>query len=409
MGPEELVAAFHAVHALDARSPLTEVNAASTRVAKVRAWCEAADMKIAGLIAAQSPVPERDIARSSRSSSRKAKRDMSRKETVEKVPALGDALANGDIGGEHIDAVTDALAGVEGAVALELARRAGELVDVAKECSPEELARRLRAERRDLDDESGIDRLERQRRDSRYRSKVDPVTGMYKFWGQLDPLSGLKMSNWLAAEVAVRFAEAVPDGAPADPVEKNAFLAALALHGLIERGATGQGATGRGSGRPEMTVVVDTRVRDDHGAPVVDWGLPLDIPHEVLVDLFGQSDVAAVIVRNGAVLHAPGRMNLGRATRLANGAQRRVLRGLYPRCAIPDCPVRFDHCKIHHVTWWRHGGRTDLDNLLPVCFRHHAAIHQEGWTIELAADRTLVVTLPDGTVMSTGPPTRAAA
>jgi hypothetical protein len=201
----------------------------------------------------------------------------------------------------------------------------------------------------------------------------------------------------------------VPEGAPTDPVEKNAFLAALALHGLVERGATGQGATGRGSGRPEMTVVIDTRVADEHGAPVVDWGLPVDLPYEVLVDLFGQSDVAAVIVRNGAVVHAPGRMDLGRTTRLANAAQRRVLRGLYPRCAIPDCPVRFDQCKIHHVVWWRHGGRTDLDNLLPVCFRHHRAIHHEDWTVELAPDRTLLVTLPDGRVMTTGPPRRAAA
>ncbi len=170
---------------------------------------------------------------------------------------------------------------------------------------------RLRAERRKLDDESGVDRLERQRRDSRFRSRVDPVTGMYKFWGQLDPLSGLKFSNWLAAEVAARFAEAVPEGAPSDPVEKQRVSPALALHGLVERGATGQGATGRGSGRPEMTVVIDTRVADEHGAPVVDWGLPVDLPHEVLVDLFGQSDVAAVIVRNGAVVHAPGRMDLG--------------------------------------------------------------------------------------------------
>jgi hypothetical protein len=406
---EDLVGAFESVRALDDRSALTDVKAAATRVAKVRAWCDAADVKIAGLIAALSPVPENDIARSSRSSRRKAKRDMSRKETVEKVPQLGDALANGDVGGEHVDAVTDALAGVEGTAALELARRAGELVEDADGCSPEELARRLRAERRNLDDESGIDRLERQRRDSRYRSRVDPVTGMYKFWGQLDPLSGLKLSNWLAAEVAARFAEAVPEGAPSDPVEKNAFLAALALHGLVERGATGRGATGRGSGRPEMTVVIDTRVADERGAPVVDWGPPVDLPHEVLVDLFGQSDVAAVIVRNGAVVHAPGRMDLGRTTRLANAAQRRVLRALYPRCAIPDCPVRFDHCKIHHVVWWRHGGRTDLDNLLPVCFRHHRAIHHEGWTVELAADRTLLVTLPDGRVMTTGPPRRAAA
>ena len=102
-------------------------------------------------------------------------------------------------------------------------------------------------------------------------------------------------------------------------------------------------------------------------------------------------------------------MNLGRATRLANAAQRRVLRALYPRCAIPDCSVRFDHCKIHHVEWWRNGGRTDLDNLLPVCFRHHRAIHRQGWAVELEADRVLVVRLPNGSSMATGPPRREAA
>ncbi len=158
-----------------------------------------------------------------------------------------------------------------------------------------------------------------------------------------------------------------------------------------------------------ITVVVDTRVSTDDGGPVVDWGLPIELPHQVLVDLFGRADVAAMIVRDGAVVHAPGCVNLGRTTRLANGAQRRVLRGLHPRCAIPDCPVRFDHCKIHHVLWWRHGGRTDLDNLLPVCFGHHQAIHHQGWTVELDADRTLVVRLPGGTSMATGPPSRAAA
>jgi predicted restriction endonuclease len=63
---------------------------------------------------------------------------------------------------------------------------------------------------------------------------------------------------------------------------------------------------------------------------------------------------------------------------------------------------------VHHVKWWRHGGRTDLENLLAVCVRHHTAIHHEGWQVELATDRTLTVTLPDRTVMTTGPPARAA-
>jgi predicted restriction endonuclease len=71
--------------------------------------------------------------------------------------------------------------------------------------------------------------------------------------------------------------------------------------------------------------------------------------------------------------------------------------------------VRFDHCKIHHIRWWRNGGRTDLDNLLPVCFRHHDAIHHQGWVVELGPDRVLTLTLPNGEVMTTGPPTRRAA
>ena len=52
-------------------------------------------------------------------------------------------------------------------------------------------------------------------------------------------------------------------------------------------------------------------------------------PQRVLAELAGDADVTAVVVRNGVVLHAPGELNLGRMTRLANRAQRRALRGLY--------------------------------------------------------------------------------
>ena len=99
----------------------------------------------------------------------------------------------------------------------------------------------------------------------------------------------------------------------------------------------------------------------------VDWGLPVEVPHRVLAGMVDDGDQHAVVVRNGVVLHAPGELELGRTTRLASRAQRRALRALYSTCAIPGCPVRFDRCKLHHVVWWRHGGRTDLENLLPVC------------------------------------------
>jgi hypothetical protein len=160
-------------------------------------------------------------------------------------------------------------------------------------------------------------------------------------------------------------------------------------------------------GRPEFIVVIDTTTGGQ--APTVDWGLPVEIPDRVLRDLWGDADVHGVIVRNGVVLHAPGELNLGRTTRLANRAQRRALRATYATCAIPGCAARFDACTIHHVIWWRNLGLTDLCNLLPVCSKHHHLVHHGGWTLHLAADRTLTVTLSDGTVMTTGPPRRAAA
>ena len=125
--------------------------------------------------------------------------------------------------------------------------------------------------------------------------------------------------------------------------------------------------------------------------------------------MVGDGDMHAVVVRNGVVIHAPGELDLGRSTRLANRAQRRALRALYSTCAIPGCSVRYSRCKLHHIIWWRNGGRTDLENLLPVCARHHTNIHDAGWHVSLGTNRELTIRFPDGTIHNTGPPNRQAA
>ena len=153
--------------------------------------------------------------------------------------------------------------------------------------------------------------------------------------------------------------------------------------------------------------MVDTTVND--GPPSVDWGLPVEIPTRVLHDLWGRADVHAVFVRNGVVLYAPGVLDLGRTTRLANRAQRRALRAMYRRCAVPWCDVGFGRCKIHHVIWWRRGGRTDMCNLLPLCWRHHQLVHEGGWELTLGEQRVLRIREPSGRIRTTGPPKRAAA
>ena len=39
---------------------------------------------------------------------------------------------------------------------------------------------------------------------------------------------------------------------------------------------------------------------------------------------------------------------------------------------------------------------TDLRNLLPLCSRHHHAVHESGFALDLGTDRTLTIRCPDG-------------
>jgi hypothetical protein len=54
-------------------------------------------------------------------------------------------------------------------------------------------------------------------------------------------------------------------------------------------------------------------------------------------------------------------------------------------CRFPGCQNnRF--VDAHHVRHWARGGETNLDNLLLLCRRHHRAVHEGGYTVDVAAD-----------------------
>jgi hypothetical protein len=64
--------------------------------------------------------------------------------------------------------------------------------------------------------------------------------------------------------------------------------------------------------------------------------------------------------------------------------------------------VAFDHCQIHHVIPWERFGLSDLENLLPLCAKHHHLVHEGRWRLSLKADRTITLERPDGTHYFTG-------
>ena len=377
------------------------LQAAVGDLRRLKSWVEGREVAFARRIAAVSSFPEKSMAEAGGSSLRQAEQVLSRATTVEQVPAMGASLDAGRVSGEHVDVFTRTLRQLEPAQRTRLVEAGPGLVVIAEQVTADEFARTMRAEARRLQrDSDGLDRLERQRRAVRLNTWIDRDTGMGRWSATWDPETMVRLENRLDAQVEALFHDAQPDGCPTDLLEKQSYLRAHALLALID-------GNGVRLGRPEIVVVVDHTTGSTE--PVIDWGLPVDLPAQVLDDLVETATVHTVTVRNGVIIDAPGTLNLGRTTRLANRAQRRALRALYATCAIPGCQVRYSRTKLHHVIWWEHGGTSNIDNFLPVCETHHQKIHHNGWHLQLTPDRQLTITLPDSTIMTTGPPKRGAA
>jgi hypothetical protein len=78
-------------------------------------------------------------------------------------------------------------------------------------------------------------------------------------------------------------------------------------------------------------------------------------------------------------------LDLGREQRLHNKAQRHAMSLRYQTCAAIGCQRPFAWCEIHHPNPWSEGGRTDLDNAVPLCGWHHHRAHDPDYTVTYLA------------------------
>jgi hypothetical protein len=95
-------------------------------------------------------------------------------------------------------------------------------------------------------------------------------------------------------------------------------------------------------------------------------------------------------------------VRLGRIRRVPPEWMIRQLRYRDSECTFPGCGHR-RFTQGHHVRWWEHGGRTDLDNLVLVCSLHHTLVHEHGWSISRDPDGTVRWFYPDGRRYRAGP------
>lgn len=376
-------------------------KAALADYSTVSRFLQGFESRVALRLSQVSPTPETDTSRATNATGREADQSQKRGRGRQGSGAAGEALSlgmdEGTISAAHLDAYLRVRDSLPKALRDDFSSRYDVISDWATVFPVDIFTHRLKLLADELRVQHGLRLLDEQKRQTYLRTWIDKVSGMLRVSGAFDPESALAFKGRLEAMLQTLFAESTPPTCPDDPQAKQDHLRALALLELTEHGPTCSG----GAGKTEVLIVVDTTQRDAQGQPDVDWGLPVELPMDVLADHLENADRLTVVDlhRNGRVVDRTERLDLGRTTRLANQAQRRVLRARHRTCVVPGCQVPFDRCDIHHVRWWRHGGATNLDNLAPVCGRHHDRVHHDGWVVRIDDHGLVSVTLPNGELL----------
>ena len=179
-----------------------------------------------------------------------------------------------------------------------------------------------------------------------------------------------------------------------DPANKLRSFDELKIQAVIAAVSAGQPA----QRIPEVVVHVDHQSachgrHEDTLCETVD-GQP--VPVATVQRLCCEAIIAAVIVNPDGTVDT-----LCEELRTASRAQRRLLAAMYATCAHPHCQVAFSQCRIHHIIWWTRGGKTVLNNLLPLCETHHHQVHEGGWNLTINPERAVSWWKPDGTLWQT--------
>lgn len=326
-------------------------------------------------------------------SSAEGRRKERRSETIDEAPSFGEALANGVIGAEHVDALANATSRLDDDTKAALLDCSDDLLADAGRMPPEKFGRSCRELARRLERDQGLERNRRQRRDTFLSRRLNGETGMIEGRFAFHPELANQVFGAIDKEVAalITTGEGRGDSEFVTRSYDRNRLAAEALGTLVAGGHQQQ--------RPieaDITVIVDAETVETgelHDHSICETSDGLELPPASIRRLLCQGRISPIIVDiHGAALDA------GRTIRNANRQQRRALRAMYRCCAFDGCDIGFDRCEIHHILPWELGGPTNLHNLLPLCSRHHHLVHDGGWRLELGADRKLTITKPDGTL-----------
>jgi len=346
-----------------------------------------------------------------------ARRSLGAAEVLDEMPSLRSSVDSGEVPLANAERLADAAR----RTAPEAVDSASDLLAMAKELPPDRFAREASAwAQRHQSDHGHGDWLSKRRR--RYLKTWKQQDGMVRLDGLLDPETGARICNRLqdtAEELRRQDQQTARTGAAADtatetnPDERPAGygpgagqdLAAIysqtgngepavgngpgdgedrrswdqlradALDLLTSDAADKKGPSGSG-GRPRAEVIVVTDIGvltgdDPAGRCEIPGTGP--VPPEVLQRIACDAQLTGVLFSDGKPLRH------GSTVRTATTAQWRMLIARDGGCI--GCGAEPGRCQAHHIVPYTRLRRTDIENLVLVCWRCHHNIHDHNWRV----------------------------
>ena len=336
-------------------------------------------------------IPERELVAHGGLTSREAREVVSRGLVTEVAPEMGVVLAAGDTTAAHVDALGRGLK-IAGAERDAFMAHLPELVEASTTMTASQFDQLVKETAKSVVADDGLSTFERQKRETYFKMRTE-ADGCLSVSGKFDPISASILKSKIGRFVESMFHSGDKE-VPVEVmpwIEPNDHRQAQALIALVNGASE---SVSDGSARAEIVVHVDleTLQRGLHAGGTCRTALGADLPVETVRRLACEAEILPVVLDGRSVP-----MDVGRSKRLATVHQRRALEAIHPTCAIPDCEVIFDHCNVHHIDYWAisdsgGGGSTDLNNMIPLCSRHHHAAHEGGWKLQLNP-KTRVLTI----------------
>ncbi|MCB8997878.1 MAG: DUF222 domain-containing protein [Actinobacteria bacterium] len=275
-------------------------------------------------------------------------------------PELKRAFDDGRVSSQHVSVVLQTTKG--------LGRRA-EVVDaavaLAAATDPRETRHVLQVIADAADGEHGHLSHAEQRERRSLRLTARP-SGMWRLTGLLDDVEGARL-----AEVLEQFSASRDAGV--DAGETLGQRRADALAAMAQAAHTNRNPLGTSG----LSVLIDADDLPDAQRAMLTDGTPITADSFDLLTC----TMACLVIFGTKTKGGFAPLAMGRTRRRATGHQWGALIARDRGCVRCGRSPRF--CEAHHVLHWRHGGLTDVDNMVLLCSRCHHDLHHGRFTITM--------------------------